>query len=121
VDHRDARAGRADDGVRARLAERAHEPPDQRDRLAAVAGVRVHLAAAGLLAREDDLVPEPLEHGDGRLPGLREERVVQAGDEERDPHQREYVTASAVSSGSTLTFRVFALTVVLLELARRRV
>ena len=46
------------------------EPPHQRDRLALVAGVGVHLAAAGLLHREVDLVAEPLEQPHHRASGL---------------------------------------------------
>ena len=57
---RGARAGRRHDGVEAR--EDLDEPPRERSRHVRVAGVRVQLAAAGLLAREDDLDPEPLEH-----------------------------------------------------------
>jgi hypothetical protein len=46
----------------------------------------VHLPAAGLLDRELDLVAEALEDLDRRLPRLREERVVEAGYEERYAH-----------------------------------
>jgi hypothetical protein len=81
ADHRGARPGRGDDGVV--LAEHAHEPTGQRHGLQLIAGVRVHLTAAGLLLREHDLVPEPLEQPHNCLPGLREERVVEACDEER--------------------------------------
>ena len=81
ADHRGARSRRGDDRVV--LAEHADEPARQRHGLQLVAGVRVHLPAAGLLLREDDLVPEPLEQPHHGLPRLREERVVEACDEER--------------------------------------
>ncbi len=62
------------------------EPADQRDRLALKAGVVVHLAAAGLVHRELDRVPEPLEQADHGPAGLGEDRVVEAGDEQGNPH-----------------------------------
>lgn len=43
--------------------------------------VRVHLTAAGLFEREFDRLPEPFEQADGRLAGVGEERVDQAGAE----------------------------------------
>jgi hypothetical protein len=43
----------------------------------------VHLPAAGLLLREVDLVAEPLEQMYDRDAGRWEQRVVEAGDEER--------------------------------------
>jgi hypothetical protein len=86
VHHRDTAAGRRHDGVVTVLAEDADEPVDERQRFLAVPAVGVHLTAARLLHREDDLMTEPLENGDGRLTGLREERVVDTGDEKRDPH-----------------------------------
>ena len=55
--------------------------PDQRQRVALVAGVHVHLAAAGLGLGEVNLVAEPLEKGDGGLPDVGEQRVGQAGHE----------------------------------------
>ena len=55
-----------------------------------VARVAVHLAAAGLVLGEVDLDPEPLQQLDDRAARAREQRVVEAGDEQRDPHgQRE--------------------------------
>ena len=54
--------------------------------LGAVAGVEVHLPAAGLLEREVDLAAQPLEQPHHRAPGAREERVVEAGDEQGDTH-----------------------------------
>jgi hypothetical protein len=56
----------------------------------------VHLAAAGLPAGEDDLVAEPPQHLHGRPAGLREERVADAGDEERDPHPADSITGAPV-------------------------
>ena len=58
----------------------------QRVRLAAVAGVEVHLAAAGLLETKLDRVAETLQHAHDGLPGSGEERVVIAGDEEGYAH-----------------------------------
>ena len=57
TDHRRARARRRDDGVIA--GERVDEPLDERDARVLVARVEVHLAAAGLLGRELDVVAEP--------------------------------------------------------------
>jgi hypothetical protein len=51
------------------------------------AGVEVHLPAARLLLGKDHLLPEALEHLHRRLPGLREQRVVEACDEKSDPHR----------------------------------
>ena len=51
-----------------------------------VAAVDVHLPATRLRGREDHLVSQPLEHGDRRASRLREHRVGDAGDEQRDPH-----------------------------------
>jgi hypothetical protein len=51
-----------------------------------IAAVAVHLAATGLLDRELDAMPESLEDLHDSLPCLREQRVVEAGDEERDLH-----------------------------------
>ena len=65
----------------------AHEPADQPERLVAIAGVEVHLPAARLLLGKGHLLPEALEHLHRRLPGLREQRVVEACDEKRDPHR----------------------------------
>ena len=45
-------------------------------------------AMVELLEREVDLDPHALEHGHRRAPGLGEQRVVEAGDEERRPHRR---------------------------------
>ena len=84
ADHDRARWRRRDDRVVAR--EHVGEPPDQRHALRAVAGVEVHLAAARLALGEVDLVPEPAQHPHDRLADVREQDVVEAGDEQRDPH-----------------------------------
>ena len=84
--HRRARPARRDD--RLGVAEHAHEAPHEPDRLVPVARVGVHLPAAGLLEREVDLHADALEHRHRGPPGLREQRVVEAGDEERRPHRR---------------------------------
>ena len=81
ADHRDA--GRRRDADDFGAVEDASEMLHQRPRVAGVAGVVMHLPAAGLLPPELDLVAEPLEHGDDRLSRFREQRVVVAGDEQR--------------------------------------
>jgi hypothetical protein len=87
-----ARGRRRDDRLVAveHLGEAAREP----DALVVVAAVQVHLPAAGLLLGEHDLVPEPLEHLDRRLRGLGEERVTDAGDEERDLQRVSYALST---------------------------
>jgi hypothetical protein len=47
----------------------------------------VHLAAAGLLVGELDLVAEPLQEPHDRSTGRGKERVAQTGDEEADAHR----------------------------------
>ena len=51
-----------------------------------VAGVGVHLAAADLVFREDDLVAEAFQQGHCGLGGLGEHNVCQAGGKESDTH-----------------------------------
>jgi hypothetical protein len=63
------------------------EAPRQRLALGRVPGVAVHLPAARLLHGELDRVPEALEHLDHGAAGPGEQRVVEAGDEEGDPHR----------------------------------
>ena len=63
-----------------------------------IAGVDVHLAAAGLGLRDDDLVAEALEQSHGRATHRREHRVDEAGDEQRDAHAGS--VARRVRSGS---------------------
>src|SRR5919107_875244 len=84
ADHADAGARGRDDGLV--VLEDPYETPDQRYRLALVASVKVHLAAAGLIQWEVHLYTEAFKDLDGRLPRLREERVVKARDKERDAH-----------------------------------
>ena len=68
--------------------EHPHEPAHERQRLSDLAGVVVHLATAGLLAREIELQPEALEEGDHRPSGLRKQRVGQTRDEDRGTHRQ---------------------------------
>jgi hypothetical protein len=84
--HRRARPAGRDDRLGG--AEHANEAPHEPDRLVPVARVGVHLTAARLLEREVDLDTHALEHGHRGAPGLGEQRVVEAGDEERRPHTR---------------------------------
>ena len=58
----------------------------QRLGLVPVPGVVLHLPAARLAEREVHLDPKPLQQGHHRLAGAREERVVDAGDEEGYAH-----------------------------------
>jgi hypothetical protein len=82
--HRHARTRRRHHSVARFGAEHAHEPPHERQSLVAIAGVGVDLPAAGLVKREHHLVPQALEYVHRRPPGVREQRVVYAGDEQRD-------------------------------------
>ena len=82
--HRRARPRRCDHRLRA--AEDPHEAARQGDGLALVAGVEVHLAAAGLLQREVDLVAEPLQQPHDRLPSRGEHGVVEARQEQGGTH-----------------------------------
>ena len=103
LDHALRHGRRCTEQVRVELAHRAHarrrrrddqllvcEDPGEATRearsLVAVAAVQVHLAAARLVGRERDLVPQSLEYLDAGARGLGEESVSEAGDEERDPH-----------------------------------
>jgi hypothetical protein len=56
--------------------------PHQRDGLTLIAGVEVHLTAAGLFEREIDRVAQPLQQPHHRTPGLGENRIVETGDEQ---------------------------------------
>ena len=83
--HAHAGAGGRDDGVV--TAEDLDEAPHQRDGLALVAGVEVHLAAARLREGKVHLHPETFEDLDGRPARLGEERIVEAGYKERHAHR----------------------------------
>jgi len=80
--HGDAGGGGDDDGFGVR--ELVDEALQEGHGLGLVAGVVVHLAAAGLAWGEVYGVPEALEDTHDGLAGAGEERVVVAGDEERD-------------------------------------
>lgn len=79
ADHRGTRSRRRDDDIVG--LERPAEPIDERDAGVLVAGIEVHLAAAGLLGGEFDFVPQSPDEADHRPADLREEQVVVAGDE----------------------------------------
>jgi hypothetical protein len=66
--------------------EGAHVVADDRQRLALVPRVHVHLPAAGLGRRHDDVVTEPLQEGGRRLGGLGDHAVDQAGGAQGDAH-----------------------------------
>ena len=82
---RDTRRRRRDDRVVA--PEHAREALEQPAGLVLVARVDVHLPTTRLLQRKLDLAAQPLEQLDDRPPGLREQRVVETGDEQRDLHR----------------------------------
>ena len=76
--------GATTDVARPRRRRRCRRTSGQRQ--VGVAGVDVHLPAAGLRLGEDHLVPEAFEHRHGGPPDRREHRVDEAGDEQADPH-----------------------------------
>ncbi len=78
--HRHATGRRAHH--RLRRFELLHKSPQQRIRLFLVAGIPVHLPAAGLAGRKVDSMSQPLQHADHGLTRLRKQRVVIAGDEQ---------------------------------------
>ncbi len=84
ADHGDAGGGGNDDGFRVLI--EADEALGLREGLGAEAGVGVHLAAAGLLGLKVELDAQAFEQSDHSAAGLRKERVVIAGDEERGAH-----------------------------------
>jgi hypothetical protein len=78
---------------------------DDGNGLAMVAGVPMHLAAAGLIGREVDGVAEAFEDVDDGFAGLREESVVVTGDEERHSHGgdlRELIECSFYGSNASI-------------------
>src|SRR5688500_11910422 len=90
--HAHAGTGGRDDGVVP--VEDLDEALHEGYRLALVAGVEVHLAAARLREGKVHHHPETLEDLDGGPTRLGEERVVEAGYKERHPHR---YTPSSVS------------------------
>ena len=87
VAHRpDARPRRGDGIVAAGVLEHLDVVADEVGGLDEVAGVDVHLAAAGLLRREDHLVTEALEQRHGGDGGLRKHRVRKTGGEQGYAH-----------------------------------
>ncbi|PQM46503.1 hypothetical protein C1Y40_03333 [Mycobacterium talmoniae] len=84
LDHR--RAGPGGGQHRVVAVEGGAESLRQRHTVVLVAGVEVHLAAAGLLRGEVDLVTQPPQQPHHRLTGLRVHDVVETGDEQGDPH-----------------------------------
>src|SRR5215210_961431 len=91
--HAHAGAGGRDDGLV--TAEDLDEASHEGYCLALVSRVEVHLAAARLRAGKVYLHPETFENLDRSPARLGEERVVEAGYEERDAHR--YVPFSSVS------------------------
>src|SRR5829696_3009529 len=84
ADHTDAGARRRHNSLVA--SKDLHKAPDERYGFPRVAGVEVHLAAAGLLEGEVYLVPEAFQELYGCPSGLRKERIVEARDKERHTH-----------------------------------
>ncbi len=64
--------------------ELGDEAREQRQRLGLIAGVPVHLAAAGLASRKVHRVAEPFQHAHYCLAGVREQRVVIASNKKRN-------------------------------------
>ena len=69
--------------------ERLEQPARKPRGFGRIAAVQMHLAATRLLRREDDLVPEPLEHRNRGAGGLGRERVGETRYEERDAQTSE--------------------------------
>src|SRR5690606_1240211 len=89
-----ARPRRRDDHITPTPFEHLDVLADQVERLREIPGVDVHLAATGLLLRENDLVTETLDKLDRGDRGPGEQRVSEAGDQQRD-----------TQSGSSRVFR----------------
>ncbi len=79
-------AGRRRNANDFRIAKDLYEMPYQRQSLAHIPGIPVHLSAAALGRQEFNGVTQPLENAHYRFPGLREESVVIAGDKKRNAH-----------------------------------
>ena len=71
------------------IAKDFDEVANDRDGFAMIAGIPMHLAAAGLVGREIDRVAEALEHADYCLACLRKQGVVVAGNEQRHAHDHD--------------------------------
>src|SRR5690606_32906795 len=67
-------------------------------RLGSVTAVEGHLPATGLCRRKVHLHPQAAQHLHHALPHLGEERVGQAGDEERDLHRRASLATTGLRS-----------------------
>jgi hypothetical protein len=79
--HRHARrGGNTDDSG---IAEDAQKVAHHGERFFLIAGVVVHLAAAGLRGAKFDSMPEPFENGNDSFAGFREKSVVVTSDEKR--------------------------------------
>src|SRR5918995_4129031 len=97
--HAHAGARRCDDGVVP--VEDLDEAPHQRDGLALVAGVEVHLAAARLGEGKVHLHPEAFQDLHGGPARLREERIVEASYKERHAH---LCIPSSVSANNMIAY-----------------
>lgn len=85
VTHRaDAGGGRRYDRVEP--VEGCDEVAYRRYRLLCIAGIDEHLPAAGLLDREFDVASESPQQSHNSFRRLREQHVVEAGGQQRDPH-----------------------------------
>ncbi len=78
-------AGRRRDADDLGVAKNAEEVQHHGQRFLLVAGVVVHLTATGLLSAKFNRVSQSLQHSHNGLPGGGEERVVVAGNEQRNP------------------------------------
>ena len=79
--------------------EGTHEGAHGGHGLVEVAGVHHRLAAAGLLLRELHVDAEPPQQRDHGLARVGEQRVVEAGDQQRDPHAHRRHAPSEVCLG----------------------
>jgi hypothetical protein len=86
-------AGRRGDDDGFGVAELVDEPLEEGESFGLVAGVVVHLAAAGLCKREVDRVTQAFQHARHRDACLRKQGVVIAGNKERDTQKVSSVMA----------------------------
>jgi hypothetical protein len=107
ADHGDTGRGWDDDGFR--VAKLIDKSGNEWKSLRLVAGVPVHLAAAGLPGRKVYSVTETLEHSDNGLACRWKERVVIAGDKERDLHDgaSAFPECSYSSNETILSYLIF--------------